>query len=144
MIQSQDVCATSTSITSPYNASLIAFAKKYGINYSTPFWHVSAYIQKYGTLPACYVTKQKATSMGWHEGDDLWKYAKGDSIGGDTFQNNEKKLPSQYSYIESDLDYAGGHRGAKRLIYAKGNTGQWKQWVTVDHYTTFYPIPMNK
>ena len=38
---------------------------------------------------------------------------------------------------EADLDYKGGHRGAKRLIFSR----EGRRFVTVDHYRTFTEIP---
>lgn len=89
-------------------------------------------------LPPKFVTKRKARSMGWQPGRDLWsvKALKGASIGGDQFGNLEGRLPDG-TWREADLDYKGGHRGAKRLIFSRDG----RRFVTVNHYKTFVEIP---
>jgi ribonuclease T1 len=90
-------------------------------------------------LPDRYVTKQQARRLGWHPGADLWRVPAlmGKSIGGDNYQNREGRLPAGgRRWREADLDYRGGHRGAKRLLYADDGT----RAVTVDHYRSFVPI----
>ncbi len=89
-------------------------------------------------LPAKFVTKRKAKSMGWRPGRDLWsvRSLRGASIGGDRFNNREGKLPDK-AWREVDLDYKGGHRGSKRLIYSPDG----ERFVTVDHYRTFVEVP---
>ena len=88
-------------------------------------------------LPAKFVNKKTARSRGWKSGKDLWSVAalRGSSIGGDRFQNRERRLPDQ-KWREADLDYKGGHRGAKRLIFSQDGTCM----VTVDHYNTFTEV----
>ena len=91
-------------------------------------------------LPDKFVTKQQARQAGWQPGRSLWDVAplKGKSIGGDRFGNRERKLPDGgRKWREADLDYRGGHRGAKRLLFA--NDGL--RMVTVDHYRTFVEVP---
>ncbi|MBT1075665.1 ribonuclease domain-containing protein [Geobacter grbiciae] len=91
-------------------------------------------------LPPKFVTKSQAKKMGWRPGRDLWASTrlKGKSIGGDRFANREGRLPAGgKKWHEADLDYKGGHRGAKRLIYS--NDGL--RMVTVDHYRTFTEVP---
>jgi len=61
---------------------------------------------------------------------------RGSSIGGDRFQNREGRL-SDNQWREADLDYKGGRRGAKRLIFSQDG----KRFVTVDHYRTFMEVP---
>jgi ribonuclease T1 len=89
-------------------------------------------------LPPPFVTKQQARSEGWKPGRDLWSVStlKGSSMGGDRFQNREGRLPDR-KWREADLDYKGGHRGSKRLIFS--NDGE--RYVTVDHYRTFTEVP---
>ncbi|MBV8659466.1 MAG: ribonuclease [Burkholderiales bacterium] len=88
-------------------------------------------------LPSKFVTKARAQSLGWRPGASLWSVRAlyGDSIGGDVFTNSEGSLPDGY-WHEADLDYTGGHRNAKRIVYS--TDGQ--RYVTVDHYTDFYPV----
>jgi ribonuclease T1 len=91
-------------------------------------------------LPPKFVTKSLAKKKGWRPGRDLWSYnqLKGMSIGGDFFNNREKQLPARgKTWHEADLDYKGGHRGVKRLLYS--NDGL--RMVTVDHYNTFTEVP---
>ncbi|MCR4927812.1 MAG: ribonuclease [Lachnospiraceae bacterium] len=95
---------------------------------------VALYLHTYGHLPSNYITKKEAGKLGW-QGGDLYKYAKGCSIGGGGFGNNEKLLPAKKGrkYFECDIDYNGGKRGAKRLVYS--NDGL--IYYTEDHYETF-------
>ena len=60
-------------------------------------------------------------------------------IGGDPFDNREGRLSHQFNgrYVEADLDYAGGHRGADRLIYVRGMGERWLLFVTTDHDRSF-------
>jgi ribonuclease T1 len=89
-------------------------------------------------LPDNFVTKREAQSAGWQRGHSLWSTPAlhGKSIGGDRFGNRERQLPYG-QWREADLDYHGGHRGAKRLIFS----GDGRRFVTVDHYRTFTEIP---
>jgi ribonuclease T1 len=91
-------------------------------------------------LPAKFVTKKQAQKMGWKPGRDLWKSEDlaGKSLGGDIFSNREGRLPDgRRVWREADLDYKGGHRGPKRLIYSDDGLRS----VTVDHYNTFKAVP---
>ena len=91
-------------------------------------------------LPAKFVTKRQARKLGWRPGRDLWdsEALVGKSIGGDVFSNREGKLPDgRRVWREADLDYQGGHRGPKRLIYSDDGLRS----VTVDHYNTFKAVP---
>ena len=89
-------------------------------------------------LPDHWVNKRDAQAAGWQRGHDLWDAPalNGKSIGGDRFGNFERQLPNG-QWREADLDYKGGHRGAKRLIFSRDG----RRFVTVDHYTTFTEIP---
>jgi ribonuclease T1 len=90
-------------------------------------------------LPPQFVTKEQARDLGWKPGRNLWaiKKLRGKSLGGDIFENRGKKLPDgRRIWHEADLDYQGGHRGPKRLIYS--NDGL--RMVTVNHYTSFKEI----
>ena len=94
---------------------------------------VAYYIFTYGHLPSNYLTKDEAKALGWVSSKgNLWKVAPGCAIGGDRFGNYEGLLPKG-KYRECDVDYAGGFRDEKRLIYdEKGNI-----WYTDDHYNSF-------
>ena len=91
-------------------------------------------------LPPKFVTKNQAKKVGWKPGRDLWEYRKleGKSIGGDIFSNREGNLPDgKRTWHEADLDYQGGHRGPKRIIYSSDG----RRMITVDHYKTFQEVP---
>ncbi len=89
-------------------------------------------------LPYRFVTKQQARSQGWKPGQDLWsvRALKGSSMGGDRFNNREGRLPDK-KWREADLDYKGGHRGGKRLVFSTDGTRS----VTVNHYKSFNEVP---
>ena len=89
-------------------------------------------------LPVKFVNKQTARSQGWKPGKDLWSVntLKGTSIGGDRFENREGRLPDN-KWREADLDYKGGRRGAKRIVFSQNG----RRMVTVDHYKTFIEVP---
>ncbi len=96
--------------------------------------HVALYIHLYGKLPSNYITKSRARDLGWDPTSaNLWKVSPGSSIGGDRFGNYEGLLPTNTTYRECDIDYDGGYRNAKRIIYgADGSV-----YYTEDHYNTF-------
>ena len=89
-------------------------------------------------LPPKFVTKREAQSRGWKPGKDLWSVSalRGSSIGGDRFNNLEGLLPDR-NWREADLDYRGGRRGGKRIVFSRDG----KRFVTVDHYKTFVEVP---
>ena len=95
---------------------------------------VALYLRTYGRLPGNFITKTQANALGW-EGGDLWRYAPGKSIGGDVFANREGLLPkkSGRTWYECDIDYSGGSRGAKRIVYSSDGL----IYYTGDHYETF-------
>ena len=96
---------------------------------------VALYIHTYGHLPSNFITKSEARKLGW-SGGSLESYAKGCSIGGDTFGNREGLLPAKKGrvYTECDIDTAGkSSRGAKRIVFS--NDGL--IYYTEDHYESF-------
>lgn len=100
---------------------------------------VAAYIHTYGHLPDNYITKSKAQKLGWNAQEgNLWEVAPGKSIGGDTFSNYEGKLPkaSGRKYHECDIDYTGGARNAKRLVYSSDGL----IFYTEDHYKSYTQV----
>lgn len=106
-----------------------------GQSYSTRD-EVAAYIHQYHVLPPNYITKQEAQKLGWdNTKGNLWQVTDHKSIGGDVFSNREGLLPkaSGRQYFECDVDYYGGYRGAKRIVYS--NDGL--IFYTDDHYTSF-------
>lgn len=97
---------------------------------------VALYIYTYNKLPSNYVSKKQAKEMGWVASKgNLLKVCEGCSIGGDKFTNREKKLPTKKGrqYYECDIDYEGGNRNAKRIVFS--NDGL--IYYTDDHYNTF-------
>lgn len=108
---------------------------KKGQSYSTSD-EVAAYIYEFKTLPPNFITKNEAGKLGWDNSKgNLWKVTDKKSIGGDRFGNFEGKLPKAggRQYYECDIDYAGGYRGAKRIVYSSDGL----IFYTDDHYKTF-------
>ena len=97
---------------------------------------VAEYIYLYNHLPSNFITKDDAKALGWvsYEGN-LWEVAPGKSIGGDYFGNMEGLLPkkSGRKYYECDIDFEGGSRNAKRIVFS--NDGL--IFYTDDHYESF-------
>ena len=62
----------------------------------------------------------------------------GKSIGGSRFYNDDGALPdaSGRDWTECDIDYEGGFRGAKRIVFS--NDGL--IFYTDDHYKTFQQL----
>lgn len=82
---------------------------------------VCAYLRRYGTLPCNYITKAEAKELGWSaKKDNLSAVMPGCSIGGDTFQNKEKKLPSAKgrTWYECDVNTIDGKRSNERIVYS--------------------------
>ncbi len=97
---------------------------------------VSMYIHLYNELPPNYLTKKEASKLGWESREgNLWEVTDKGVIGGDRFGNREKILPTKSGrvYYECDVNYAGGHRGAERIVFS--NDGL--IFYTRDHYSTF-------
>lgn len=95
---------------------------------------VGLYLYLYGHLPANYITKDDAYDLGWDNKEgNLWEVAPGKSIGGDKFGNYEGLFPKGKQYYECDIDYEGGYRGSKRIVYSKDGY----IYYTEDHYETF-------
>ena len=95
---------------------------------------VALYIHLFGHLPSNYITKREAQDLGW-SGGTLEPYAPGKSIGGGRFGNYEGTLPYEKGrqYYECDIDYDGGKRNAKRIVYSSDGL----IFYTEDHYSTF-------
>ena len=64
---------------------------------------VSAHIRRTGSLPQNFITKKQAGEPGW-QGGDLWRYARGKSIGGDCFGNFERRLSDKKGRIWRECD----------------------------------------
>ncbi len=100
---------------------------------------VAVYIAAYHRLPGNYITKNQAASLGWSSSaGNLDKIAPGKSIGGDRFGNYEGQLPDKRGRVwkECDIDYTGGYRGGKRILYSS----DWLIYYTSDHYSHFTQI----
>lgn len=100
---------------------------------------VEVYYSRHGELPAHYLTKKQAESLGWirREGN-LDQALPGAVIGGNIYWNDDGKLPhaSGRIWYEADFDYYTGFRGGCRFLYS--NDGL--MFVTYDHYETFYAV----
>lgn len=97
---------------------------------------VSAYLYEFGHLPYNFITKKEAKALGWNSKEgNLEEVAPGKSIGGDYFGNYEEVLPEAdgRTYHECDIDYEGGRRNAKRIVYSDDGL----IYYTEDHYETF-------
>jgi hypothetical protein len=96
---------------------------------------VALYIHTYGHLPSNFITKKEAEKKGWPGGGSLGGVLPGMSIGGGRFGNYDGLLPEKEgrTYYECDIDYDGGSRNAKRIVYS--NDGL--IFYTDDHYKTF-------
>lgn len=104
-----------------------------GESYDTP-QEVAEYIDLYGELPENYLTKDEARDLGWVASEgNLWEVAPGASIGGDYFGNFEGLLPEDGEYTEADIEYEGGRRNAKRLVFSDDGS----YYYTDDHYESF-------
>ena len=104
--------------------------------YYTSKEDVSLYVNTFGKLPNNYITKSEAKNLGWESSDgNLWDVTDKMSIGGDKFGNRENLLPAEKGrqYYECDIDYQGGYRGGKRLVFS--NDGL--IYYTEDHYKSF-------
>ncbi len=97
---------------------------------------VAEYIHLYGHLPPNYITKKEAQELGWVASKaNLWEVAPDMSIGGDRFGNREGLLPSAKGrkYYECDIDFDGGYRNAKRIIFSNDGLIYYAE----DHYESF-------
>lgn len=100
---------------------------------------VASYLRSHGELPSNYITKQEARDLGWIESKgNLWEVTDQKSIGGDRFGNFEGLLPKKEGriYFEADIDYQGGYRNAKRLVFSSDGL----IFYTDDHYESFEEI----
>ena len=105
----------------------------------TSMAEVSEYLHEFGHLPDNYITKNEAKKLGWVASEgNLSVVAPGKSIGGDKFGNREGLLPKKKGrqYYECDIDYTGGERNGKRLIYSDDGL----IYYTEDHYNSFEQI----
>ena len=97
---------------------------------------VTLYLHTYGKLPKNFISKKDAEEQGFRFGEgDFGEAFPGMSVGGSRFGNYEGQLPEKAGrrYYECDIDYQGGRRNAKRLVYS--NDGL--IFYTDDHYKSF-------
>lgn len=97
---------------------------------------VALYLYTFGKLPGNYLTKREAEDLGWEASEgNLWEVTEKMSIGGDRFGNREGLLPSASGrkWYECDIDYAGGYRNEKRIVYSSDGL----IYYTGDHYESF-------
>jgi ribonuclease T1 len=118
--------------------SLAAFADAVGLHDGGAFVETVQSLRAAGRLPQRYVTKDVAKAHGWN-GGGLCAVWPGRAIGGDAFHNFGTQLPAAPGrvYREADLDATCRSRGPRRLIFS--NDGL--IYVTIDHYTSFVPVP---
>lgn len=92
---------------------------------------VALYIATFHKLPSNYMTKAEADG----HISSIWTPSNKASIGGDVFGNREGLLPYKAgrTFIELDIDYNGGSRGAKRIVYSN----DFRIFYTADHYDSF-------
>lgn len=93
----------------------------------TSMKEVGAYLYLYHKLPSNFATKSIFDRNNVTSNNKL-------STGGDTFYNREGLLPKGKSYRECDIDYYGGSRNAKRIVYS---VTDWTIFYTSDHYASF-------
>lgn len=106
-----------------------------GEAYDTPL-EVALYIENFDELPPNYLTKSEARDLGWVSSEgNLWDVAPGASIGGDYFGNFEGLLPAG-DYTEADIEYDGGYRNSKRLVFSDDGS----YYYTDDHYESFEEV----
>ena len=85
--------------------------------------------------------KEDAYAAGWKKKGGhkhLSRVLPGKMVGGDSYVNDDGKLPSApgRQWYEADIDYTEGKRNDMRILYS--NDGL--VFVTYDHYHTFYEV----
>lgn len=104
--------------------------------YYTSKEEVALYLKTYEKLPNNYISKAEANKLGWDsDKGNLWDVSDKKSIGGDRFYNREGLLPKDdnIQYFECDIDYKGGFRNSKRIVYSSNGD----IYYTNDHYESF-------
>jgi hypothetical protein len=138
--RADEVCGERVEVPAAEVRVLKPFVAALQINRARAAIGTISHVNAEGRLPDCYLSKRAAEARGWRPGGDLWRVAPGSSIGGDVFGNREGRLPPG-QYLEADLDYVGGRRGPVRLVFQREGKGQWRQWITTDHYNSFRKVP---
>lgn len=97
---------------------------------------VALYLHTYHKLPKNFITKREAIKLGW-QGGGLDGIKDGYCIGGDRYGNYEKRLPTNQSYHECDIETMHQEsRGTKRLVYSNN----FDIYYTEDHYNNFIKV----
>ncbi len=123
---------TSSTTFDDYGFDVITVSlSKYSISYTglyTSKEEVGAYIYTYKKLPSNFKKKNDFSKSDYTSENKL-------STGGDQFYNREGILPSanKRTYTECDIDYTGGNRGSKRIVYSS----DFLIFYTSDHYESF-------
>lgn len=141
-IESGPQCGANLAIEVDDFQPLYELAVSMGIEYPGTFARIVDHLYDEKRLPSCYLTKRQARRQGWGPGRSMAQAVPNHSIGGDRFGNREGLLPEAYAgaYVEADLDYDDGRRGAVRLVFVQGRTDEGLIWVTTDHYDSFTKI----
>lgn len=94
----------------------------------TSMEEVGVYLYTYKALPSNFKKKADFKRNDYTPENKL-------STGGDVFYNREGLLPSETGriYYECDIDYTGGSRNAKRIVFSSDNL----IFYTSDHYESF-------
>ncbi len=97
--------------------------------YYTSMEEVGAYIYTFHKLPSNFKTKAEFKKSDYTKENKL-------STGGDIFYNREGLLPAKKgrTYTECDIDYTGGSRNAKRIVFSS----DFLIFYTNTHYSSFY------
>jgi hypothetical protein len=126
----------SSSVISSYSSEVLPTSVDIDGRYTSKN-EVALYIYTYHKLPVNFMTKNQAKEIGWSGSGRIpgWNNQNKYSIGGDIFYNREELLPivSGLTYYECDIDYTGGNRGAKRIVFSS----KWSVYYTSDHYASF-------
>lgn len=96
------------------------------------------WLKHYGRLPEYYISSDQLSALGWRYGDRPSKFAPGRMLGGDIFDNKERRLPNRIGRIwyEADINYSQGRRNLHRIFWS--NDGL--VFVTYNHGLTFFEI----
>ena len=91
-----------------------------------------------GHLPDYFISSFELEELGWQIGELPSKYAPNRMLGGDVYQNRDRRLPHKIGRVwyEADINYTTGRRNLHRILWATDVL----IFVTYDHYHTFYEI----
>lgn len=96
------------------------------------------WLKFYGKLPEYYISPEQLAELGWKRNERPSQYVTGRMLGGDVYDNKDRKLPVKPGRVwyEADINYTPGRRNLHRIVWS--NDGL--IFVTYDHYCTFYEI----